>query len=194
MNGSDKDVKSAKNELASTDRNGGNRTTQRHIGPMPMQAWDDIIGQRISQAMNDGEFDNLPGKGKPQNLEQNPFAGDNHLAFDIMASNDIAPGWITRRKEIQERVEKLRADMQSEAALYRHNLTLAAASIGVDAADMELAKRKVSALWTQRSDMWGEEIAAINRLIQSINLEQPLPEMEMCTLRLSEELMKAGAG
>lgn len=36
------------------------------------EQWNDLINQRIEEAMRTGEFDNLRGKGKPLNLAPAP--------------------------------------------------------------------------------------------------------------------------
>ena len=39
----------------------------------PMEEWGDIVTQRIEDAIRQGHFDNLAGKGKPLNLNRDPF-------------------------------------------------------------------------------------------------------------------------
>ena len=39
----------------------------------PMQRWSDRMDDIIDEAISEGLFDNLPGKGKPLKLNTNPF-------------------------------------------------------------------------------------------------------------------------
>ena len=38
-----------------------------------MKSWESLIDQKIREAMEQGEFDDLPGKGEPVDLSENPF-------------------------------------------------------------------------------------------------------------------------
>ena len=38
-----------------------------------MKHWESLIDQRIREAMERGEFDDLPGKGEPIDTSENPF-------------------------------------------------------------------------------------------------------------------------
>ena len=178
MSANDKDVKDSGNQ-----NDAGAEAAKKRSGPLSMQAWDDIVGQRIAQAMKDGEFDNLPGKGKPQKLDNNHFAGENQMAFDIMQNNDISPGWISRRKEIKERINTLRADIRSQVDEQRNGLSHSSSAS---------AEAEVGARWAEIVHQWEEEIANLNEQIQNLNLEQPLSNMEILKLRLDEEMAKVG--
>lgn len=48
-----------------------------------------------------GEFDNLEGKGKPQDLTVDPHAGDRESGFRVLKNNGLAPAWIEADKEIR---------------------------------------------------------------------------------------------
>ncbi|MGZ3629064.1 MAG: DnaJ family domain-containing protein, partial [Ktedonobacteraceae bacterium] len=45
------------------------------IGRFRGKQYFDYIEEQIHQAQSRGEFDNLPGSGKPLNLDENPFTG-----------------------------------------------------------------------------------------------------------------------
>ena len=65
--------------------------------------WEDAIEKQIREAMERGEFDNLKGKGKPLDLERNPFTpADWQLAYKIMQDNNVAPEWIEHGKSIRD--------------------------------------------------------------------------------------------
>ncbi|MDQ3247865.1 MAG: DUF1992 domain-containing protein, partial [Chloroflexota bacterium] len=82
--------------------------------PRALDAWDDIIGQRIEEAMRQGEFDNLPGHGKPQTLRRNPLVpADQALAFDILQNNNLAPAWIADRGAMLSAIEQWRIAMRN---------------------------------------------------------------------------------
>jgi DnaJ family protein C protein 28 len=80
----------------------------------------DYIDEQIREAQDRGEFDNLPGKGKPLNLDDNLFTGDKAMAYNLLKQNGYAPPEIELAKEIrtefekaQEKLEKLRLQRKS---------------------------------------------------------------------------------
>jgi DnaJ homolog subfamily C member 28 len=74
-----------------------------------MNAFDWISEERIRAAMEEGKFDNLPGYGKPLNLDENPFEPeDERLANSLLRSNDFTPPWIEFGKEIDRDLETAR--------------------------------------------------------------------------------------
>ena len=38
-----------------------------------MKRWESLVDQKIREAMEQGEFDDLPGKGEPIDTSENPF-------------------------------------------------------------------------------------------------------------------------
>ena len=68
-----------------------------------------VVEQRIWHSMEEGQFKNLPGKGKPLNLDSNPHAdpGEDTL-YRILSKNGCAPEWIELNKEIRGMVSKWR--------------------------------------------------------------------------------------
>lgn len=94
--------------------------------------WVQIIAQnRIDEAIARGEFDDLPGKGKPLNLDEyfNTPEAD-RAAHSFLKNADVAPPEVELLKEI-ERLEglvkgcrdaalvgRLRQDLQAKRALF----------------------------------------------------------------------------
>ena len=66
------------------------------------------IEKRIKEAMARGEFVNLPGSGKPLDLEAYfNTAEDLRMAFSILKSNEFVPQEVEILNEIAELNEKL---------------------------------------------------------------------------------------
>ncbi|PKO09970.1 MAG: hypothetical protein CVU40_07055 [Chloroflexi bacterium HGW-Chloroflexi-2] len=75
---------------------------------------DRLIDEIIKRAMEAGEFDNLPGTGKPIEWKDNPFTPNEwRMAEDLLKKNDLAYPWMEKRKEI----EKLIIDLKIKIAL-----------------------------------------------------------------------------
>lgn len=63
--------------------------------------YENWLEQSIREAQRRGEFDNLKGQGKPQDLTSDPHAGDWDSGFRILKNNGLAPAWIEADKEIR---------------------------------------------------------------------------------------------
>jgi len=60
------------------------------------------IDEIIQQAMQEGAFENLPGKGKPLNLEENPYLDREwQLAYHLLKQNGFAPDFIEQRQQME---------------------------------------------------------------------------------------------
>jgi hypothetical protein len=69
-----------------------------------------LIEEKIREAMENGEFDNLPGKGKPLDLESY-FAtpADVRLGYSVLKSAGCVPVEVELRNEIESLKERLSA-------------------------------------------------------------------------------------
>lgn len=71
-----------------------------------MGRWESLIDEKIREAMEQGEFDDLPGKGKPIDTSQNPFEDpEMRLAHRMLRNAGFAPSWIEERKDIDSELE-----------------------------------------------------------------------------------------
>lgn len=64
-------------------------------------SYENWLEQSIREAQQRGEFDNLKGQGKPQDLTVDHNAGDWENGFRILKNNGMAPAWIEADKEIR---------------------------------------------------------------------------------------------
>ena len=78
-----------------------------------------LADRRVEEAMAEGKFDNLPGAGKPLDLEPMPADEKARLmwwALRIMKNNDVTPDEVVYRKQIDVLLERIEA-LTDEAAL-----------------------------------------------------------------------------
>ena len=71
-----------------------------------------LAERRIEEAMREGKFDNLPGAGKPLDLEPMPADENARLtwwALRIMRTNDFTPDEVRWRKQIETLKDELSA-------------------------------------------------------------------------------------
>lgn len=88
-------------------------------GNMISTGFEKIIEERILQAQKRGEFENLPGAGKPLEIEDDRhIPEDLRLAYKILKNAGCVPPEIELKKEIHE-TRDLLAAMEDTALKYR---------------------------------------------------------------------------
>src|SRR6185295_11975425 len=77
-----------------------------------MNHWESLIDRKIREAMDEGEFDDLSGKGEPIDLTENPFEDpDWRMAHRMLRNAGFAPAWIEERKDIESEIEAARTKL-----------------------------------------------------------------------------------
>lgn len=63
--------------------------------------------------MEEGHFENLPGKGKPLNIDSNPHADPaEDTLYRILSRNGCAPEWVELNKEIRGMIASWRSALK----------------------------------------------------------------------------------
>jgi len=120
------------------------------------------IDENIRKAMEDGKFDDLPGKGKPLNLEENPFEDPNwRLANHVLKVSGFSPPWIETRQEIVNLVAQAR-ELLTRAWVWR-----------VEALVNRQSLQEIELEWQRAANSFQEQTAQINKRIRDFNLSAP---------------------
>ena len=150
----------------------------------PPGRWADVMDEVIEDAIRSGAFDNLPGRGKPLKLHNNPHAPGTELAYQLLKDNDYTLPWISERKEVIAAIDALRDDIglvwKRYSAEYR-------------VTHSDTVRMALSVDWIKRQQTWLERIKKINRRIADVNLKMPSEGLEILKLTLDGELGRAGA-
>ena len=78
-----------------------------------------IVEQRIKEAMENGEFDSLPGKGKPLLIEDDRHVPEDlRLAYKLLKNADCLPPELLEKKEIFQ-MEDMLAAIPDEKERYK---------------------------------------------------------------------------
>ena len=157
-------------------------TTKKKAGD-----WESWIDQQIREARERGEFDNLAGKGQPLDLTPNPYARDRELAFKILKDAGFAPEWIELDKAIRKKIDMLRGTLARNWTWSENRLVgLQGRSDGWAAAERErtLAGRRAAVA------SFREEVKAINKEIEELNLKVPAPQFQRSQLDADRELAR----
>ena len=134
--------------------------------PGQRRKWRDYIEEQIGEAQKRGEFDNLPGAGKPLHLEKNVFAGDKALAYSLLKNNQLAPPEIERAKEIDAGLARTEALLTS----LRHRRETLRLKVGRSFAS---DRRAYNLLRDKTRARYAEALRAINSDILSLNIIAP---------------------
>jgi DnaJ family protein C protein 28 len=133
--------------------------------------------EQIRRAIEEGKFDNLPGKGKPLRLDQNPFEDPEwRLANHVLRTSGFSLPWIEKRGEIETLIHSARASLKRSAE-WRQQAT-----------KQGLPADLITAEWNKAAGLFREQAVEINRLIISYNLEVPSSQLQIPQLSIEREL------
>jgi len=149
---------------------------------------DDLVGKQIQEAMERGDFDDLPGTGKPLRSGVEQFVpGANRLAYKIMKDNDVQPDWINEQKVIAHDFQQAQQKLTRAKRHFDHALkTLTGRK------DVTSIRQKFDAEdeWALAKVRFADDIAAVNKKIATYNLKVPGSHLTRDLLNAEQELEK----
>lgn len=128
------------------------------------------VEQAIRRAMQEGLFDNLPGTGKPLNLngDDDPNTPDDQrLAYKIMKDNDIAPEWMMLGDMLTQQQAKIREELAKGLRAYQGALHDADQQGNIG------RRAHANATWNRLLGMFQELINQYNQHVLVYNLKVP---------------------
>ncbi len=130
------------------------------------------IEEEIKKAIESGAFENLPGKGEPLDLQDNPHVSDEwRLTHHLLRSNDFSLPWIQRRQEIEQGIQEARSTLARVWEWSQGDKPRSEQAAPDDRA------------WNQALEAFRQEIAALNYQIRDYNLEAPSPRFHLVPLK-----------
>jgi DnaJ family protein C protein 28 len=134
----------------------------------------------IKKAMQDGKFDNLPGKGKKINMQQgNPHADPEwELAYGMLKGAGYTLPWIETLQGIKKDIEAARDDLRQAWVLYKFDYGRTQ-SAGNSAQD-----------WERSQQVFGARLEAINKRIRDYNLHVPSVSFQRQVLNFEREVQR----
>jgi len=113
--------------------------------------------KRLREAIENGDLDNLPGKGEPVDLRENPFEDpDLRVVHRLLRNAGFAPAWIEERKDIDASLAAGRTKLTRAWSLFR-----------------EGGKSPSQAEWARSVKEFTELVADLNQRIRIYNLKAP---------------------
>jgi hypothetical protein len=135
-----------------------------------MDKRESLIDKMIRESMERGEFDDLPGRGQPIDLSENPFEDPElRTVHRLLRNAGFAPAWIEERKDIAAEFERAWATLVRAKKLYGQSGKLSAQQ-SEPAGDRSLSK---SAQWQRAAKEFCEIVAELNQRIRIYNLKAP---------------------
>ncbi len=126
---------------------------------------DRIAEDKIKTAMQDGTFDNLPGKGLPLRLDENPYEPEDwRLAFHLLHNNGFDLPWIETARQIDAGLESVLEDATRAFRLCNPSE------------------------WKRYSIRFTDQIAELNRRIFQYNLQVPSDRFQRLMIDAEREL------
>ena len=130
-----------------------------------------FVDELIQHAQKRGEFDNLPGAGKPIEFDDVLYGKDTHMAYKMLKDNGYSLAFIEERKTLIEKTESLRAQLKKAAG--RHD----------DSIGGRLA-------WRRTTNSFRRRVAKLNQSIRDYNLKAPRPQLQLMPLDADHEIAK----
>ncbi len=132
----------------------------------------------IKKAMEEGKFDNLPGKGKKIHLEGgNPNADpDWELAYGILKDAGYSLPWIETLREIEKDIEAARVSLRRAWEYYKD-------SYGIPDSDD-------AAVWERARQVFKTRLDDLNKRIRDYNLHVPSAHFQRPALNYDQEVQK----
>jgi DnaJ homolog subfamily C member 28 len=135
------------------------------------------IEDHIQKAMLEDQFANLPGKGKPLNLEENPFVDPEwRLAHHMLKSSGFTPPWIEARQQILDKLESDRSDLANTWAWRLRAL------------DENQPIPQIEVEWQRARRAFADKIESLNKEIFDYNLQTPSDRFQIPGLNLAREI------
>lgn len=153
-------------ERAVTDKTHKKEDVRAKTGKYQGKRFADFIDEQIREAEARGAFDNLAGFGKPLKLEENVYAGDRSMGYNLLKSNGYAPAEVELVKEIRSERERAEAKL---ARLVQRSKMLRMRRIPPFASE----KRAFNTAVENATLEYERTLREINKKILTLNLTAP---------------------
>ena len=145
------------------------------------------VNKQIKEAMERGEFANLPGEGKPLKLDTNPYLTPQaRMVNRLLKNNGFAPRWVELEKEIK----------QEKAQLERVLINLKARRERLAAIVRQYSHRRGAIGRTFEQEraramaQYSEKLENLNRKIQRVNLLMPTRNRQYVLMNRAQALAR----
>lgn len=128
-----------------------------------------FVDELIKNAQQRGEFDNLPGSGKPIKLDDALFGKDTQMAYKLLKDNGHTLGFIQERRQLVEKIEALRVQLKRAA----------------ERQDDSIGGRLA---WRRTTNSFRLRVQKLNEAIRTYNLKAPQAQFHLMTIDAEQEI------
>uniref|UniRef100_T1JCJ0 J domain-containing protein n=1 Tax=Strigamia maritima TaxID=126957 RepID=T1JCJ0_STRMM len=126
-----------------------------------------LVEDMIQESMSKGEFNNLPGQGKPLKMDEHPFIDSTTQKLNqVLINNGFTPDWAVLKKEINQTIDSLRQQLTRQRQLLR---------------DEDKDK------WREIIQQYESKFKNLNQLVDKYNLVVPFLHKQMVHFQLERE-------
>jgi DnaJ family protein C protein 28 len=138
------------------------------------------IEELLRKAMEEGKFDNLPGKGQPLHLDKiNPHADpDWELAYRMLKEAGYSLPWIENLRAVEADLTAARQDLQLAWQVFRQDYA------------QQGATSFLAESWERSQRAFREKLASLNKRIRDYNLTVPAARFQRPVLDFEGEVNK----
>ena len=145
------------------------------------------VNKQIEEAMERGEFTNLPGEGKPLKLDTNPFLTPQaRMANRLLKENGFAPRWVELEKEIKQgkaQLERVLINLKGR----RERL---ATIVQQNPHRREVVGRSFEQERARSLAQYSEKLENLNQKIQRVNLLMPTRNRQYTLINQAQALAR----
>jgi DnaJ homolog subfamily C member 28 len=132
---------------------------------------------QIRKAIEEGQFDNLPGKGKPLNLDENVHEDPEwRMAYHVLKNAGYTLPWIEKRQEILTALDLHRQTLRRAWTWRREALA------------KSQPFNEVEAEWQRALATFHEQLAGLDQRDRDLNLEIPTERFQLPRLKIEKEV------
>ncbi|HLV82082.1 MAG TPA: DUF1992 domain-containing protein [Chthonomonadaceae bacterium] len=151
---------------------------------MDLEIMGKIAERKIQEAIEEGQFDNLPGKGQPIVFTDDPMTPPHlRLANRILKNAGVLPDWMQLQKDIQEERKAVDAQRSRLAREYpirrRHAAALPSGHIAV---------RQFAEWHVKSRATYHRRLKEVNTLILKFTMLAPSSATPFLPYKLAEEM------
>jgi hypothetical protein len=149
---------------------------------------DEIAKQKIEEAIQSGEWNNLPNKGQKLNLDEDPNTPEHlRLGNKLLRDAKVLPDWMQHRKEAEHfvtRIQRQWQNMEHTGGTLRRKW--------LNTGSREVRQKYLKWRATARLQ-WAEAVKTANSEILSATLKSPRAYRTIAPLKTEDEMRRFDA-
>ena len=150
---------------------------------MSLINWPELVERKIREAQAEGLFDDLPGKGEPLDLAQNPFVRSGcEQAHRLLQAAGFTLEWIEMDKEIRTEIDACHRFLEDQLLWVERTMDSPQGSL--------IADRELEEAYHWSASRYRERAGRLNERIGLLNLMVPLIILQRQKIMITEELRR----